>query len=204
MGELEWATIVAAAIGAAIGFLGEYTGRRGARKQAEPARDQAIEAAERLRIASMEDERQRVSDQRARLAADRILRAFAENPVHFRDPDGEDLKSKVTQLVVLLYAEHVHLTNRALRIQILETEHIFDAAFSGAKFEGYTLSHLVYLGRVNCFRSLGAWLRNEEVPEPTEDWKKVLNHADKAIADLSEQVQTEGMQGRISRDPLDY
>jgi hypothetical protein len=197
-------TILAAMAGAAIGLVGDITGRLSSRRQAEQARRQAIEGEERRRLATLEDESKRVSDRRARDAAEEIVRIFAKNAIHFNEPRGEDLERKLTLIVVTIYSEHLHITDEVLRHRLLEIEHILDAAMSGAVFDGYSLANLAYVGRVNCYRLLGAWLRKESLPAVTEDWRQILDLSERAINDLAENLRAQGMPAHLAAKPTEY
>lgn len=197
---MDWSAITAAIVGAAIGLSGELTGRIGAKRQAERARQIAIEDAERSRAQTIEDERRREADSRARLAAENILDAFRTNVVHRERPVDDETRSRVTAIVVTMLFELVHLPNRDLRRRLVEMEHVLDAVGSGVEYEGYSLPEIVFQARVSCFTILGAWLRREApLPASTEEWNRILQLTDETLERWEVGLADAGVQMRVLR-----
>jgi hypothetical protein len=190
---VDWTTLGAALAGGLIGLTGEIAGRIGSRRQAERARELAIEDAERMRSTAIEDDRRREADARARKAADIIFDSFRLNPIRRTSPIDEEAKQRARTIVITMWYEIPHFPNVELRRRLLEIEHILDIADAGVVFK-HALPELVFTARIESFKILGAWLRREEeLPPPTEGWAEVLRIADEAIEQWDKNLARKGI-----------
>jgi hypothetical protein len=200
---VEWTSLLAAMVGAAIGLVGDSVGRFGSRRQAREARTLAIEDAERLREQTIADERRRIADQRGREAAETILSSFRRNIVRLR---AEELdRTSVTSIVLDILVECVHVPDADVRTRLLEIEHWLDIGNSLGAFGPYSVAELVFHARQEVFHLLGTWLRREgPVTEPTDGWRDVQSEAPAVMEAYQATLREEGVTARVPIEPPDY
>jgi enoyl-CoA hydratase/carnithine racemase len=185
---MDWTSLLAAAAGAVIGLSGDLVGRLGARRQAREARQLAIEDAERLRLATHEDDRQREIRARARRAAEQIIAAFRDNSVLLGEPITPDLHKRLERIADILNSEYLFLPELELRRRILEMEHWIDAAWGAEYFGGLMVNQLAFAAKNEANRILGMWLRGENLDyTPIPLWSDVQAEASRAMDEYRKQ-----------------
>lgn len=201
---MDWASVVAAVTGGAIGLSGELLGRRGAQRQARESRQSQREDAERDRQQALEVELQRIAHQRAREAAGAILTAFRSNPIRLSVPAVQETHDSVREIVLAIFTEYLYVQDAMMRQRLIEIEHWVDIANAANGFGPLTLPEIVYEARLEAVRLLGAWLRGESPPiTPTEGWQRVQREAPEAIEAYRLKLRDQGINTTVPLIPPD-
>lgn len=157
----DWGNLISALAGAGVTFAITVYGRREAHKESRQARIDAIED-ERRRA---EIGRRQDLDRYAREACGKILDAVEERFSLDRSEmeEPEDYK-KADELVRVLYHQAVYMPDKNVRRLIDESAVFFDYRAPLAE-SGIDLREIVYAVRRMLHGVLGAWLREEDIPD---------------------------------------
>lgn len=195
---MEWATIAGAAVGGAIAITGDLIGQISARKQASKQRRESLEDAQRLREQQREDEHVGELQKRARQAEEKIVASILINRVSILDPvDNELTEKEITKraldICLDLQIESVHVLNDELRRRIEICGDILDMAITPAvHFKERHLNEVVVIVRSNVWSWLGASLRGQDLPHPTEDWINLVSELDDAVTQWKSWLKQSG------------
>src|SRR4051812_18951484 len=110
-GVMDWATIAGAAVGGAIGLLGDLTGRLGSRRQAARQRKETLEDAETAYLRALSAEEARLQRERAHLAAERMLQGLMTHSANPLQPN-DDVRDSANKLAGILYFEQLYIPDR--------------------------------------------------------------------------------------------
>jgi hypothetical protein len=186
---MDWSPIVAVAVGGVIGLSGEFIGRSSANRQANTLREQAADEARVEHSQRLTDELEREVRARGREAAERIIRAFADNPIPLKNAPGmeathEVLRQRVLAILYILYVEIPCVPDASLRESLTDGRNILDWSLE-PELPELDLRLAVRLVRHNVVPHLGAWLRREDIPPLTEYWTR---EAPRILAEHREKV----------------
>jgi hypothetical protein len=162
--SMDWTTIGAAAVGAAIGWLGELARRRGAQREAAKARVRAIE-----------DHDRRAREQRSVDAAMAVLHAFQANKVDLLMTDNEAAPA-AKQINAALYTNALHVQNADLRRRLVMASDILDLASFGRLPKNQArvaLPQVVFILRNSLYLWIGETLRGDPISNPSTDWNQL-------------------------------
>jgi hypothetical protein len=191
-GLVDWSTVVAAGVGAAIGLTGDLVGRIGARRQADRQRKEALEDAETVYRRSRAEDLERETRQRVHLAIDRILEAFQRNKVSLIAPDDDRTREGAREILAELGRQELYIPDSGVRRQLILSMDMLDLALVNSSPAGYTLAEVVFVIRANCWTWLGALARQEEIPAPTPDWLELQDSMHDAIEKWHQQLADRG------------
>jgi hypothetical protein len=189
-----WIPLLSAAVGAMIGLAGDWSGRINARRQELRARTIMLEDEARVRANSVEDERRRESDRRARQAAETIVTAFRDNLVALTDHATADVRPQARNLVMVVFTERVHVLDPELRRRLYQVEQVLDLETTDAEIGSRSSSEVIFLARRESIHMLGAYLRREPIPDASADWRNVLAEMTAAMAERRRSLIAEGYQ----------
>ncbi|MFH9569311.1 hypothetical protein [Streptomyces sp. NPDC017230] len=171
-GFMEWGTIVTVVVGGLIGLSGDTIGRVGARRQAQRARQEALEDGEIARRQAIEDESRRARTDRQRSAVENILGAYLENPVMLVNQAPEDTVESAAKICNILGFEQSFLLDKELRFRVAEIVYLLDIALSSG-VPGFSLPEVVFLSRSETRMLMGASSRGDELPDSIEGWQEI-------------------------------
>ncbi|MCX4920294.1 hypothetical protein [Streptomyces sp. NBC_00687] len=197
--RMEWGTVVSVIAGGLIGLSGDTIGRIGARRQAQRARQEALEDAEAARRRSIEDEGRKTREDRQRSAVENILGAYLEHPIMLVDQAHEDTVKSATKICLVLGSEQSFLLDEELRHRITEICYLVDIAAAGG-VPGYSLPEIAFLSRSETRMLLGAWSRGSELPDSIEGWREIRQLRPQIEAQWQAKLRDSGLS--ISVPPL--
>ncbi|WP_143661174.1 hypothetical protein [Streptomyces sp. M41(2017)] len=197
--RMEWGTVVSVVAGGLIGLSGDTIGRIGARRQAQRARQEALEDAETARRRAIEDEGRKTREDRQRHGVENILRAYLEHPIMLVDQAHEDTVRSATKICLVLGSEQSFLLDEELRHRITEICYLVDIAAAGG-VPGYSLPEIAFLSRSETRMLLGAWSRGSELPESIEGWREIRRLRPQIEAQWQAKLRDSGLS--ISVPPL--
>lgn len=195
---MEWATIAGAAVGGAIAIIGDLIGQISARKQAAKQRRETLEDAQRIREQAREDERLKELQQRARQAEEKIVASILSNRVSIVDPLGGELnRQEITKgaldICIELWVESVHILDDELRKRLETCGMILDMATTPTvDLNKRPLNEIVVIVRSNVFSWLGASLRKQAIPPPSEEWMSLVSGLDDAVSQWKSWLKQSG------------
>jgi hypothetical protein len=189
---IDWSMIIAACTGAAIGLIGEWTGRSTSRRQEERAHLRSREDAERTRQAEKLAERERVLRDNELRAAERIVTAFQEHSVGpLKPPDTEDL-TKVKALLIVIGYNHLYFRSQELRQRLYRASFVLDVLGADVP-PGFDRPSLIWIIRSNVLAWLGALSRDEDLPAITQEWENLINVMHERLPALKERLRGKGV-----------
>jgi hypothetical protein len=189
---MDWSTVVAAAVGAAIGLTGNLFGRIGARRQADWQRKQALEDSEVAYHRSRSEELERESRQRLHLAVDRILETFAINSIAVTAPNDAGIEERALNILLEIARQRIYILDPDVRRRLDLSANMLDYALSGSSPAGYTIAEVVFVIRNGCKDWLGALVRREKVPPPSGDWLELEGSLHDAMEKWHHQLADQG------------
>jgi len=195
---VEWATIAGAAVGGAIAIAGDLIGQISARKQAAKQRRETLEDAQRIREQTREDEHLKGLQQRERQAEEKIVASILSKRVSIVAPLGDELNQqeitkRALDIGIELYIESVHILDSELRKRLETCGMILDMATTPtADLNKRPLNEIVVIVRNNIFLWLGASLRGQVIPPPSEEWVNLVSGLDDAVSQWKSWLKQSG------------
>lgn len=195
---MEWATIAGAAVGGAIAIAGDLIGQISARKQAAKQRRETLEDAQRIREQTREDEHLKGLQQRERQAEEKIVASILSNRVSIVAPLGvelnqQEITKRALDIAIELYIESVHILDSELRKRLETCGMILDMATTPTvDLNKRPLNEIVVIVRNNIFLWLGASLRGQAIPPPSEEWVNLVSGLDDAVSQWKSWLKQSG------------
>jgi hypothetical protein len=117
----DWSLVIGSLVGACIGLAGDWSGRLGARRQADRAREQHRQDSASRRAIERDDERRRAVEQREAEALQRILSTMVQllpGVSDARTRSDEAIPAAV-RFIRVAATESLYVTDAGLRSRIL-------------------------------------------------------------------------------------
>jgi hypothetical protein len=173
---MEWVAVVGAAVGGTIAIVGDLIGQISARKQAARQRQEALEDARTTREQMIEDEHQKNLQEKSRQAEVNIFSLMLRSRISILDPlgtqpDQDKIIERALDMCMELSAESVCILDDELRCRLEVCSDMLDMATTPTvNFRKQRLIEVIAVVRRNIWLWLGASLRGQAIPSPTEDW----------------------------------
>jgi hypothetical protein len=177
---MDWSTVAAAAAGGLIGVLAEMSGRISARRDAARAHKERRAEAHEDHLVALADEERRARNEHAHRAADRILKAFVDNPVAVLDEDSDDLRMACRNILLQLYYSTILIADAELRQRFDEMSDAIDLAMDAA-LPRFNMAETIFISRNNAYRWLGSYLRGDGLAAPDGDWVLLAKSVEEGV-----------------------
>lgn len=155
--------IVGSLLGVILGTAGQYLSTNRSRRWQVADREYAES------IARFTDRHRR-----AREAAEAILAAFlVDNPLWISQSTDDDYSQNMRAIASAIGRESLHLPDTQLRSRLTQTQVMLELSSNLINIRGYGMRAVWHTVLNDCRLSLGAWLRDDAVPQPAGRWNEL-------------------------------